>query len=74
MKAISLHLDEEVLEETTKLTSLTKKSRNRYINDALSFYNDYLRKRLLKEQFKEDSAYVRQFKDDTYELMDQLDD
>jgi len=39
MRTISLKLDESIFEETQTILSTSKKPRNRYINEALSYYN-----------------------------------
>lgn len=54
MKNLSLKIEEDIFSETEKILTRTKKSRNRYINEAVDFYNKLhkrkdLAKRLLKE-------------------------
>ena len=49
MKTISLKMDELIFEETGKILMSCKKPRNRYINEAVNYYN-YLQKRLLLEK------------------------
>lgn len=54
MKTISLKLDDSVFSETEKVLAQIKKSRNRYINEAIDFYNKlnkrkYLASKLAKE-------------------------
>jgi predicted transcriptional regulator len=39
MKTLSLKLDDIVYEETEQLLEKIKKPRNRYINEALQYYN-----------------------------------
>ncbi len=59
MKNVSLKIDDSVFEETEKILSKIKKSRNRYINEAIDYYNR-LQKRLLNEkQLKKESELVR---------------
>jgi hypothetical protein len=55
MKSLSLKLDDEIFDETEELTSKLKLARNRYINEALSIYNLYNRRRLLKKQLMKES-------------------
>lgn len=50
MKVLSLKLDDEVFEETERLVAKLDLARNRYINEALSLYNKYNRRKILKAQ------------------------
>jgi predicted transcriptional regulator len=50
MKTLSLKLDDKIFDETEELTSKLKLARNRYINEAVSIYNLYNKRRLLKKQ------------------------
>ena len=43
-----LKLDDKIFDEAEKLTSKLKLARNRYINEAVSIYNLYNTRRLLK--------------------------
>ena len=58
MKMLSLKLDEEIFSETEKITLKLKKSRNRYINEALDLYNKYNERMLLKKQLHKESRLV----------------
>lgn len=55
MKNLSLKLDEKIYEETEKLTSKLKLTRNRYINEAVNIYNLYNKRKLLKKQLAKES-------------------
>jgi predicted transcriptional regulator len=55
MKSLSLKLDDAIFEETEKLTEQMKLARNRYINEAISIYNLYNRRKLLKKQLRKES-------------------
>ena len=46
MKTLSLKLDDVVYEETEQLLEKIKKPRNRYINEALQYYNQ-IQKRMI---------------------------
>ncbi len=59
MKNISLKIDEKVFSDTERILSKIKKSRNRYINDAISFYNRYQNRRLLEQKLKAESELVK---------------
>ncbi len=59
MKTVSLKLDDAIFDETEKILSGSKKPRNRYINEALEFYNRLQRKKLLEQKLKKESALVK---------------
>ena len=56
MKTISLKLDESIFNDTEEIIEKLKLPRNRYINEAVRVYNQLNKRRLLKNQFKEESA------------------
>lgn len=58
MKTLSLKLDEIVYEETEKLLEKIKKPRNRYINEALHYYNQIQKKKIISEQLMKESKLV----------------
>ncbi len=58
MKTVSLKIDDSVFGETEKILSRIKKTRNRYINEALDYYNRYQRRILLESKLKYESALV----------------
>jgi hypothetical protein len=58
MKTLSLKLDESVFEETEKLLEKVKKPRNRYINEALEYYNRLQRRKILAETLAVESKLV----------------
>ena len=49
MKTLSLKLDEMIFEETEELLSKLSKPRNRYINEALHYYNQVQKKKLISK-------------------------
>ena len=55
MKTLSLKLDDEIFEETEKLTSRLKLARNRYINEAVHVYNLYQKRKMLGKQLANES-------------------
>lgn len=55
MKTLSLKLDDEIFDDAEKMTSKLKLARNRYINEAVSIYNLYNKRRLLKKQLTKES-------------------
>ncbi len=59
MKTLSLKLDDEIFAEAEEITSVLKLARNRYLNEAVSMYNLFNRKRILKKRFAEESKLAR---------------
>jgi hypothetical protein len=59
MKTLSLKLDDSVFADTEQVISHIKKSRNRYINDALDFYNKVQKRKLLAFQLEKESKLVK---------------
>ncbi len=58
MKIVSLKIDDSIFGETEKILSRIKKPRNRYINEALEYYNRLQRRLFLEEKLKKESAIV----------------
>ena len=58
MKSISLKLQEQILLETESLLEHLKTSRNKYINEAIEFYNQYHKRKLIEEQLAKESEIV----------------
>lgn len=58
MKSISLKLQEEILHETEALLANLNISRNQYINEAIEFYNNHQKRKLLAEQIAKESQIV----------------
>ncbi|WP_462282120.1 hypothetical protein [Salinivirga cyanobacteriivorans] len=59
MKSVSLKIDDSIFGETEKILARIKKPRNRYINEALEFYNKYQRKQILEKRLKKESNLVK---------------
>jgi len=59
MKTLSLKLDDSVFQETEQVISKLKKPRNRYINEALLYYNRLQRKALLGKRLEIESKLVQ---------------
>lgn len=58
MKTLSLKLDESVFKETEELLVKIKKPRNRYINEAIQYYNQIQKKKLLSSMLVSESKMV----------------
>lgn len=59
MKNISLKIDDLVFRETEKIRERMKQPRNRYINEAIAFYNKFQCKQLLEKKLKIESNLVK---------------
>lgn len=59
MKTLSLKLNESVFQETEVIIKEKGIPRNRYINEALEFYNRYHKRKKLAKAFARSSAMVR---------------
>jgi hypothetical protein len=58
MKTLSLKLDNGVFEETELLLAKIQKTRNRYINEALDYYNQIQKRKLIEQLLITDSNLV----------------
>ncbi len=59
MKNVSLKIDDSIFGETENILSRIKIPRNRYINEALEYYNKLQRRQLLEKRLKSDSDLVK---------------
>jgi metal-responsive CopG/Arc/MetJ family transcriptional regulator len=59
MKTISLKIDDSIFGETEKILSRIKKSRNRYINEAIDYYNQHQRRSILENKLRNESELVK---------------
>ncbi len=57
-KNLSLKLDDDIFQEMEKIVKRIKKNRNRYINEAVEFYNRLHKRRLLSNQLSKESKMV----------------
>ena len=55
MKTLSLKLDDQIFDDAEEMTAKLKLPRNRYINEAVSIYNLFNKRRLLKSQLVKES-------------------
>jgi len=58
MKNISLKLEDDTFVETEKILTQVGKNRNRYINEAIAFYNRLHRRRLISKRLTKESRLV----------------
>ena len=59
MKTISLKLDDNIFNETEIVLVKVKKSRNRYINEAVDYYNRINRRSLIAKKLAKESRLVK---------------
>ena len=55
MKTLSLKLDDDIFNETEEITERLKMARNRYINEALRDFNEYQKRKTLKNKLLQES-------------------
>jgi len=60
MKNVSLKIDDSIFGETEKILSKIKKPRNRYINEAIDYYNKLQRRLILERILKKESELVKE--------------
>ncbi len=59
MKNISLKMDDGIFGETEKILSKINKPRNRYINEAIKYYNRLQKRLLLEKKLQSESELVK---------------
>ncbi len=59
MKTVSLKIDDSIFGETEKILSKLKKPRNRYINEAIDYYNRLQKRLLIEKKLKNESQLVK---------------
>lgn len=58
MKNLSLKLEDDIFRETEKIVAKVKTNRNRYINEAIAFYNRLHKRKMLSKQLSKESKLV----------------
>jgi hypothetical protein len=74
MKTLSLKLDEKVYSDTEEILSKLKKPRNRYINEAIEFYNAVKKKELIAQQLAFESKLVSEESMKVLKEFEEMDD
>lgn len=59
MKTVSLKIDDSIFGETEKILSKISIPRNRYINEALDYYNKVQRRQILEKRLIIESELVK---------------
>lgn len=70
MKTVSLKLDDSIFTETEQVLRQIKKSRNRYINEALDYYNKVQARKLLASRLEQESMVVQE---DSMQVLQEFD-
>ena len=73
MKTVSLKIDDAIFGETEKILSRVKKPRNRYINEAIDYYNRFQKRLILEKKLKKESALVNKDSMDTLKDFEEID-
>jgi predicted transcriptional regulator len=72
MKTVSLKIDDSIFKETEKILAYKKKSRNRYINEAIEYYNKLQRRMILEKRLKEESELVKEDSKDVLKEFEEI--
>ena len=59
MKTLSLKIDDSIFGETEKIISRISIPRNRYINQAIEYYNSVQKRQILEKRLKAESELVK---------------
>lgn len=59
MKTVSLKIDDSIFGETEKILSRINIPRNRYINEAIEYYNKVQKRQILEKRLKTESELVK---------------
>ena len=60
MKTISLKLDDSIFGETEDIIGRLQQSRNRYINEAVDYYNKIQKRKKLEQALQKESLLVKE--------------
>ena len=71
MKTVSLKIDDSIFGETEKILSRIKKPRNRYINEAIDYYNRIQSRLILEKKLRKESDIVKK---DSMSVLKEFDD
>jgi hypothetical protein len=60
MKTLSLKLEDQIFDEAEAVISKVRKTRNRYINEAVDYYNRYNKRKILATKLANESKMVQE--------------
>lgn len=72
--SISLKLDEKIFDDSNQIIKSLATSRNKYINDALSYYNKIQKRRSIQEQLKKELTLIEASSMEVLKEMEALQD
>ena len=73
-KILSLKMQDDIYEETEKITQKISVARNAYINQAVAFFNKLNKRALLKKQLLKESRIVRDNSLEVLEVFEKFED
>lgn len=73
MKTISLKIDDSIFEQTENILNSIKKPRNRYINEAIEYYNISQKRLLLQKKIHFESNLVSKSSMEVLKEFEQID-
>lgn len=73
MKTVSLKIDDSIFGETEKILSKISMPRNRYINEAIGYYNKLQKRQILEEKLKKESTLVKKDSINTLKDFEKID-
>lgn len=63
-------MDDKIFQETEKILLQVQKNRNRYINEAVEFYNTLQKRRILSGKLQKESKLVQ---DESIKILEEFD-
>jgi len=60
MKTLSLKLEDQIFNDAEEVISEVRKNRNRYINEAVDYYNHYNKRKILATKLAKESKLVQE--------------
>jgi hypothetical protein len=60
MRIISLKIDDSIFGETESIVASMKVPRNRYINEAIAYYNKVQKRKILEQKLQSESLLVKE--------------
>ncbi len=73
-KAISVKIKDDLFKEVEEVTKKINIPRNKYINNALSFYNKLEKRKLLKNKLQKELKLIKNSSLEVMEEFEKLDD
>lgn len=73
MKTVSLKIDDSIFGETEKILSRISMPRNRYINEAIDYYNKVQKRQILEIRLKAESELVKKESMNILDVFEKID-